>query len=219
MRLYPNNSFNIYWKKQVLAFQVMAIMHVKKKKLKTGLKANYAAQTIVSELDESVERNLDYLLSVNTLTSYLLLLVKKPVEALEFIKIANRVAMKLLDSLLNPNRNTPLAVIGESGDSHPSGPTITGKKSQVTGMLLSNYILAINLMKSVATKYAFPKQFDEVHAAQLKELENVELALQEVNRASDASNNVAILYLVKQHRFEILEAHADYSTVLQLSFN
>jgi hypothetical protein len=73
-------------------------MHAKKKKLKTGLKANYAAQTIVSELDENIYRNLDYLMSVNTLTSYLLLLVKKPVEALEFIKIAERIAYRLLEN-------------------------------------------------------------------------------------------------------------------------
>lgn len=73
-------------------------MHVKKKKLKTGLKANYSAQTIVSELDENVYRNLDYLMSVNTLTSYLLILVKKPMEALEFIKIAERIALRLLEN-------------------------------------------------------------------------------------------------------------------------
>lgn len=73
-------------------------MHAKKKKLKTGLKANYAAQTIVSELDENVYRNLDYLMSVNTLTSYLLILVKKPTEALEFIKIAERIALRLLEN-------------------------------------------------------------------------------------------------------------------------
>jgi hypothetical protein len=73
-------------------------MHAKKKKLKTGLKANYAAQTIVSELDENVYRNLDYLMSVNTLTSYLLILVKKPMEALEFIKIAERIALRLLEN-------------------------------------------------------------------------------------------------------------------------
>ena len=71
-------------------------MHAKKRKLRTGLKANYAAQTIVSELDENVQRNLDFLMSVNTLTSYLLLMVKKPVEALEFIKIAERISLRLL---------------------------------------------------------------------------------------------------------------------------
>ena len=63
-------------------------MHSKKSKFKTGLKSNYAAQTIVADLDESVGRNQDYLISVNTLTSYLLLMIGKPQEALEFIKIA-----------------------------------------------------------------------------------------------------------------------------------
>jgi hypothetical protein len=54
------------------------MMHSKKRKFKTGLKAVYAAQTIVSELDETVERNLDYLMAVNTLTGYLLLMIDKP---------------------------------------------------------------------------------------------------------------------------------------------
>ena len=89
-------------------------MHAKKKKLKTGLKANYAAQTIVSELDENIYRNLDYLMSVNTLTSYLLLLVKKPVEALEFIKIAERIAYRLLENNSKMNRQKTLEIIGES---------------------------------------------------------------------------------------------------------
>ena len=91
-------------------------MHTKKRKLKTGLKANYAAQTIVSELNENVNRNLDYLLAVNTLTSYLLILVKKPVEALEFIKIAERIAMRLLKETKKvvDARKSTLEIIGES---------------------------------------------------------------------------------------------------------
>ena len=89
-------------------------MHAKKKKLKTGLKANYAAQTIVSELDENIYRNLDYLMSVNTLASYLLLLVKKPVEALEFIKIAERIAYRLLENNSKMNSQKTLEIIGES---------------------------------------------------------------------------------------------------------
>ena len=89
-------------------------MHAKKEKLKTGLKANYAAQTIVSELDENIYRNLDYLMSVNTLTSYLLLLVKKPVEALEFIKIAERIAYRLLENNSKMNSQKTLEIIGES---------------------------------------------------------------------------------------------------------
>ena len=93
-------------------------MHAKKKKLKTGLKANYAAQTIVSELDENVYRNLDYLMSVNTLTSYLLLLVKKPLEALEFIKIAERIAMRLLQHNSKMSSQKTLEIIGESDSQH-----------------------------------------------------------------------------------------------------
>lgn len=93
---------------------MLALMHAKKKKLKTGLKANYAAQTIVSELDENIYRNLDYLMSVNTLTSYLLLLVKKPVEALEFIKIAERIAYRLLENNSKMNSQKTLEIIGES---------------------------------------------------------------------------------------------------------
>ena len=73
-------------------FQLVAVMDAKKRKYKAGLKVNYSAQTIVSELDESQNRSLDYLLSVNTLTSYLLLLVKKPKEAYEFINISERIS-------------------------------------------------------------------------------------------------------------------------------
>jgi hypothetical protein len=97
MRLYPNHSFDLNWKKQVLSFELLSLLHAKKRKFKTGLKAIYAAQTIVSELDETVERNLDYLMAVNTLTGYLLLMIEKPEEALEFISIAERIAIRLLE--------------------------------------------------------------------------------------------------------------------------
>jgi len=43
-------------------------------------------------MDETVERNLDYLMAVNTLTAYLLLQIEKPSEAFEFITIAERIA-------------------------------------------------------------------------------------------------------------------------------
>lgn len=43
-------------------------------------------------MDEKEERNLDYLISVNTLTAYLLLEIDKPAEAFEFITIAERIA-------------------------------------------------------------------------------------------------------------------------------
>ena len=43
MRLHTNYTFNLYWKKQVLAFELLALMHAQKRKYKTGLKAIYAA--------------------------------------------------------------------------------------------------------------------------------------------------------------------------------
>ena len=43
MRIHPNNSFDLNWKKQVLQFQLLALLHARKKKYKTGLKAIYAA--------------------------------------------------------------------------------------------------------------------------------------------------------------------------------
>ena len=97
MRIHPSNSFNLNWKKQVLAFELLAFMHAQKKKFKTGLKAIYEAQAIVSELDEKKERNLDYIMAVNCLTGLLLISINKPREALDFIIIAERIVYKLVD--------------------------------------------------------------------------------------------------------------------------
>jgi len=41
MKLHPNNNFNVNYKKQVLMFQLIAVMDAKKKKYKAGLKVNY----------------------------------------------------------------------------------------------------------------------------------------------------------------------------------
>ena len=81
----------------MLAFELLALIHAQNHKYKTGLKAIYAAQTIVAELDETVERNLDYVVAVNTLTAYLLLSIAKPAEALEFIQMAERIVFKLIE--------------------------------------------------------------------------------------------------------------------------
>ena len=121
MRLHPNHSFNLYWKKQVLAFELLALTFAQKNKFKTGLKAIYEAQTIVSELDETIERNMDYIMAVNTLTGFLLLSINKPQEALEFILIAERIvyklvnmqkAQKLMRSLAGKKTTSSLGVIG-----------------------------------------------------------------------------------------------------------
>lgn len=97
MKLHPNNSFNLNWRKQILPLQLIAFVHASKRRFKTGLKAIYAAQTIISEMDETEERNLDYLMAVNTLTGFLLLSIERPSDALEFITIAERIAYKLVN--------------------------------------------------------------------------------------------------------------------------
>jgi hypothetical protein len=81
------------------------MLHNKKRRMKTGLKAVFLAQQITSQLDESVERNLDYVLAVNTLTGYLLLTIEKPNEAYEFLCVAERVATHL--GKLKPSGDYP----------------------------------------------------------------------------------------------------------------
>lgn len=71
-------------------------MHAKRFKFKSALKINYQAQTIASQLDENIPRHHDYLLAVNTLTAYLLLMVQKPQEAIEFLHITERCLSKLV---------------------------------------------------------------------------------------------------------------------------
>jgi len=51
----------------------------------------------VSDLDDKNDRNFDYLISVNTLTGYILVTLGKYKEALEFVKIAEKVAFQLVD--------------------------------------------------------------------------------------------------------------------------
>jgi hypothetical protein len=163
MRMQPS-QFNVFYKKQVLALQLLAVMHSKKKKIKQALKVNYTAQTIVSELDETAPRNLDYLVSVNSLTSYLLLLVKKPAEALEFLRISERIAMRLLDSqqLQKYAGVVPQSLNDKCGfDSTQNAESFfTAQPSQITGVLLSNYFLSINLMTTVALKFSNSHEFE-----------------------------------------------------------
>jgi len=72
---------------------MLAVLYAKKDKLKTALKSIYQAQTIVSRLDETIERNLDYVIVVNMLTSFLLLKINRAAEALEFIELADKALM------------------------------------------------------------------------------------------------------------------------------
>jgi len=98
IQLHKDGTFNVNWRKQILVFQLLAMLFTKKKRPKQGLKSIYHAQTIISVLLESVERNLDYLLAVNTLTGYLLLLADKPKEACEFLGLAEKVAHQMKET-------------------------------------------------------------------------------------------------------------------------
>ena len=69
-------------------FQLLSHMDAKFTKYKAGLKANYTSHVIASSFDENQPRNLDYLIAINTQTAYLLLMIGKPAEALDFILIA-----------------------------------------------------------------------------------------------------------------------------------
>ena len=53
-----------------------------------ALKCCFLAQKITASLDRKIPRNLDFILAVNVMTSIVLLKIRKPKEALEFIKIA-----------------------------------------------------------------------------------------------------------------------------------
>ena len=54
-------------------------------------------------MDKSIPRNLDYILAVNQMTALILLKVKKPREALEFIQIAQKAAEQLVEiNLMKP---------------------------------------------------------------------------------------------------------------------
>lgn len=102
--------FELSNKKQVLMFQLLSLLHARRTKFKTGLKANYTAQTIIADLDESVDRNLDYLVAVNTLTTYLLLVIGKPQEALEFVNTSQKFIFRLLEAFVKLQQ---LETIGE----------------------------------------------------------------------------------------------------------
>lgn len=147
---------------------------------------------------------------MNALTTYLLLLVKKPHEALEFARVSQRIAQKLLDESSDTNMG-----------SNEDGTRGVGKQSQITGMLLSNYLLGVNLMLSIAEKYNRSQSVFEVfHAEQLSELKDVEEKLKKhfaENEAQGSAN--ALSYLVEQHKKEILDENHDYTTTIDLSFN
>ena len=91
------------YKKQVLMFMLLAFVYQQAKKYKLALKMISQAQKITSQLDQHNPRNVDYILSVNVMTALILLKINKPKHALEFLKIADKMAELLVETtILNP---------------------------------------------------------------------------------------------------------------------
>lgn len=113
---------------------MLALLFTKKKRPKQGLKSVYHAQTIVSVLDESVDRNLDYLLAVNTLTGYLLLLSEKPREACEFLVLAEKVAFQLNEVSLKEKSMTSTqdGRLEPIAEQQQDGTTVHGNERKIS---------------------------------------------------------------------------------------
>jgi hypothetical protein len=81
---------------------LLATLYVKNK-FKMALKCCLLAQKITANLDRKLPRNLDFILSVNLITSIVLLKIGKPVEAFDFILIAeNAVESLFMSNLFKP---------------------------------------------------------------------------------------------------------------------
>lgn len=140
-------------------------MDAKLGKFKLGLRANYTAHVIAAELDEKVPRNLDYLIAINTQTAYLLLVINKPQEALDFILAAQRCCYKLAEDQkfegkkVQGDSSVQENDIFSAAASEKTMPLI-GKISLFNPTILTNYILSLCLMKNLAIKFIEPSNFD-----------------------------------------------------------
>ena len=85
------------YKKQVLMMQLLMMLLTRKGREQAALRALFPAQKLVSELDESSQRNFDYIVSVNCLTAFVLLRLQQPQDAVEFVGIAEKAILWILD--------------------------------------------------------------------------------------------------------------------------
>ena len=86
------------------------MVYLRRDKEKLALRSLHQAQNIVAALDETVlhfcfetvPRTCDYVVAVNSLTAFVLLKLRKPQEALDFITIAEihheKTLIRLLDA-------------------------------------------------------------------------------------------------------------------------
>ena len=82
--------------------QLLTLVYLRRDKYKLALRSLHQAQNIVAVLDETVPRTCDYVVAVNSLTAFVLLKLEKPLEALDFITIAEihheKTLIRLLDA-------------------------------------------------------------------------------------------------------------------------
>ena len=73
LKMFP---FDLKWKKQIIVFLLLAFTMLKSGRGKQALSTILQAQHIISDLhspSEHYPRNMDYILSVNTLTGFIML--------------------------------------------------------------------------------------------------------------------------------------------------
>jgi hypothetical protein len=86
---------------------------------------------------------------------------------------------------------------GDTKTGAEEGIGAPGKQSQITGMLLSNYILAVNLMLAIAQKY-HSGDFETFHREQLAGLREIEEKLKKQFVGEEAQGSAsALAYLVE----------------------
>ena len=119
------------------------------------------------------------------------------------------------------------------------------KKSCLSPTLLSNYVLAISLLKNIAMKHSQPENFDdsfEDYITQIKHIEKsllnmgnvenvpnsgmesalsgAEIPTEQEEEPEPLCNGVAVSFLIKQHKLEILEnENLDYVDMANETFN
>ena len=105
-------EFDLDWKKQISLFLLLAITLFKQGKSKHSLHCLAIAHKIPSNLpkmNEHYPRNIDYLLAVNGLTSFLLMKMGKIYEALKYIYIAEELTILQVEYTLE-EKPTPQQV-------------------------------------------------------------------------------------------------------------
>lgn len=84
MKLYNSKGS----KKQILLLLLIAVVMMRKGKDARALVSLFEMQKMVSGLDETVPRNMDYILAVNTLTTYALIRIRRQDKVISFLEVS-----------------------------------------------------------------------------------------------------------------------------------